>query len=253
MSAHHPLFPWGPPQIRCKEAQKQLAQMTRPPEREQRLQRLERLPELARLLRGVFVSERKPALPMEVACARMAGSYHAAMSPGVCRGVGRRGAGPSLCPQLRDEAGHSALRVSLHPAPQTLSHGAKHQGTVGSLQAAGQPPFPLPSPPAGAGLSGRVGSSARPSCHVLSPPGASPATFPLGRGGASPPPPGAGLTPRVSAGEMETHVRLLAELLPDWLSLHCIRSDTYVKLDKAAELAGVLAQLARLARAEAAL
>ncbi|XP_039079482.1 DNA replication factor Cdt1 [Hyaena hyaena] len=121
--------------IRCKEAQKQLAQMTRPPEREQRLQRLERLPELARLLRGVFVSERKPALPMEVACARMAGSYHAAMSP----------------------------------------------------------------------------------------------------------------------GEMEMHVRLLAELLPDWLSLHRIRSDTYVKLDKVAELAGVLAQLARLARAEAAL
>ncbi|ELR58762.1 DNA replication factor Cdt1, partial [Bos mutus] len=118
--------------IRAKEAQKQLAQMTRRPEQEQRLQRLERLPELARVLRGVFVSERKPALTMEVACARMVGSYRAAMSP----------------------------------------------------------------------------------------------------------------------GEMEKHLQLLSELLPDWLSLHRIRTDTYVKLDKAADLADVMEQLARLARAE---
>ncbi|VFV31672.1 dna replication factor cdt1 [Lynx pardinus] len=121
--------------IRCKQSQKQLAQMTRQPEQERRLQRLERLPELARVLRGIFVSERKPALTMEVACARMAGSYRAALSP----------------------------------------------------------------------------------------------------------------------GEMEKHVQLLSELLPDWLSLHHVRTDTYVKLDKAADLAGVLARLAHLARAEAAL
>ncbi|KAM7058196.1 DNA replication factor Cdt1 [Molossus nigricans] len=118
--------------IRAKEVQKQLAQMTRRPEQEQRLQRLERLPELARVLRSIFVSERKPALTMEVACARMVGSYRTAMSP----------------------------------------------------------------------------------------------------------------------EEMEKHVQLLSELLPDWLSLHRIRTDTYVKLDKAADLAGVTAQLARLARAE---
>ncbi|XP_065755771.1 DNA replication factor Cdt1 [Phocoena phocoena] len=121
--------------VRAKEAQRQLAQMTRRPEQELRLQRLERLPELARVLRGIFVSERRPALPMEVACARMVGSYRAAMSP----------------------------------------------------------------------------------------------------------------------GEMEKHVQLLSELLPNWLSLHRIRADTYVKLDKAADLAGVVAQLARLARAEEAL
>lgn len=71
-------------QIRCKEAQKQLAQMTRRPEQEQRLQRLQRLPELARLLRSIFVSERKPALPMDVACSRLLGSYSVALSPGVC-------------------------------------------------------------------------------------------------------------------------------------------------------------------------
>uniref|UniRef100_A0A8D0N503 DNA replication factor Cdt1 n=1 Tax=Sus scrofa TaxID=9823 RepID=A0A8D0N503_PIG len=121
--------------IRAKEAQKQLAQMTRQPEQEQRLQRLQRLPELARVLRGVFVAERKPALTMEVACARMVGSYRAAMS----------------------------------------------------------------------------------------------------------------------LGEMEKHVQLLSELLPDWLSLHRIRADTYVKLDKAADLASVTARLASLAHAEAAL
>uniref|UniRef100_A0A0D9S2Q3 DNA replication factor Cdt1 n=1 Tax=Chlorocebus sabaeus TaxID=60711 RepID=A0A0D9S2Q3_CHLSB len=118
--------------VRAKEAQKQLAQMTRCPEQEQRLQRLERLPELARVLRSVFVSERKPALSMEVACARMVGSCRTAMSP----------------------------------------------------------------------------------------------------------------------GEMEKHLLLLSELLPDWLSLHHIRTDTYVKLDKAADLASITARLARQARAE---
>ncbi|KAM4833462.1 DNA replication factor Cdt1 [Thomomys bottae] len=118
--------------IRAKEAQRQLAQMTRPPEQELRLQRLERLPELARVLRSVFVSERKPALTMEVACARMVGSCRATLSP----------------------------------------------------------------------------------------------------------------------GEMEKHLLLLSELLPDWLSLHRIRTDTYIKLDKAADLAGITARLARQARAE---
>ncbi|XP_015455706.1 DNA replication factor Cdt1 isoform X1 [Pteropus alecto] len=133
--------------IRAKEAQKQLAQMTRRPEQEQRLQRLERLPELARVLRSIFVSERKLALTMEVACTRMVGSYHTAMSPGACR-----------------NASYAAV---------------------------------------------------------------------------------------TDEGEMEKHVQLLSELLPDWLSLHRIRTDTYVKLDKAADLAVVTARLACLARAEA--
>ncbi|XP_021563086.1 DNA replication factor Cdt1 [Carlito syrichta] len=118
--------------VRAKEAQKQLAQMTRRPEQEQRLQRLERLPELARVLRGIFVSERKPALSMEAVCTRMAGSCRAALSP----------------------------------------------------------------------------------------------------------------------GEMEKHLLLLSELLPDWLSLHRIRADTYIKLDKAADLAAITARLAQHARIE---
>lgn len=121
--------------IRAKEVQKQLAQMTRRPEQEQRLQRLEQLPELARVLRSVFVSERKPALTMQVACARLVGSCCIATSP----------------------------------------------------------------------------------------------------------------------GEMEQCVLLLSELLPDWLSLHRVRTDTYIKLDKDADLASVMARLARQARVEAVL
>ncbi|KAK2119584.1 replication licensing factor Cdt1 [Saguinus oedipus] len=119
-----------PERVRAKEAQKQLAQkqlaqMTWRPEQEQPLQCLERLPELARVLRSVFLSERKPALSLEVACARMVGSCCTAMSP----------------------------------------------------------------------------------------------------------------------REMEKHLLLLAELLPDWLRLHRNRTDTYVKLDKAADLASITACL----------
>jgi chromatin licensing and DNA replication factor 1 len=49
---------------------------------------------------------------------------------------------------------------------------------------------------------------------------------------------------------MERHLLLLSELLPDWLSLHHIRTDTYIKLDKAADLAVITERLARQARAE---
>lgn len=76
--------------------------MTRCPEQEQRLERLERLPELARVLRSIFVSERKPALTLDVACAKMVDSYHVAMSPGACRG-------PSPVP---DEGGHHEFKLS---------------------------------------------------------------------------------------------------------------------------------------------
>lgn len=60
-----------------------------------------------------------------------------------------------------------------------------------------------------------------------------------------------GLNPQSTcAGEMEKHLLLLAEVLPDWLSLHQIRTDTYVKLDKAADLAGLTARLAHRVHTE---
>ncbi len=69
-------------QIRAKEAQKLQAVMTRNPSQEERLLMMSRLPELARILRNVFVGEKKPALIMEVVCNRMATSYRSALSTG---------------------------------------------------------------------------------------------------------------------------------------------------------------------------
>ena len=69
-------------QIRAKEAQKLEAAMTRNPAQETRLLMMTRLTELARILRTVFVAERKPALIMEMACNRVVASYRSALSTG---------------------------------------------------------------------------------------------------------------------------------------------------------------------------
>lgn len=69
-------------QIRAKEAQKLQAAMTRNPQQEERLAMMSRLKELARILRNVFVAEKKPALIMEVACNRVIASYRSALSQG---------------------------------------------------------------------------------------------------------------------------------------------------------------------------
>lgn len=68
--------------IRAKEAQKLQAAMTRNPAQDERLLLMSRLSELARILRNVFVAEKKPALIMEVACNRMVASYTSALSTG---------------------------------------------------------------------------------------------------------------------------------------------------------------------------
>ncbi|XP_066494045.1 DNA replication factor Cdt1 [Tiliqua scincoides] len=68
--------------VRAKEAQKLQAAMTRNPRQEQRLDMMARLPEMARVLRNVFVAEKKQALTMEVACQRMMASYRSLMTPG---------------------------------------------------------------------------------------------------------------------------------------------------------------------------
>ncbi len=69
-------------QIRAKEAQKLHATMTRNPQQEERLSMMSRLPDLARILRNVFVAEKKPALIMELACNRMIASYRSPLSSG---------------------------------------------------------------------------------------------------------------------------------------------------------------------------
>lgn len=56
-----------------------------------------------------------------------------------------------------------------------------------------------------------------------------------------------------AAGEMEKHVRLLAELLPDWVGVHTLRTDTYVKLDKEKDLGLVTERLNKAAKEAGAL
>uniref|UniRef100_A0A8B9SN01 Chromatin licensing and DNA replication factor 1 n=1 Tax=Anas platyrhynchos TaxID=8839 RepID=A0A8B9SN01_ANAPL len=116
--------------IRAKEARKLQALMTRDAGQEERLTLLGRLPAMARVLRNVFVAEKKPALPLEVACARMAESFPTQMT----------------------------------------------------------------------------------------------------------------------AGEMEKHLRLFAELLPDWVGIHAIRTDTYIKLDKNKDVGLVVERLTKVAK-----
>ncbi|NXS58814.1 CDT1 factor, partial [Brachypteracias leptosomus] len=116
--------------IRAKEAQRLEALMTRDARQEQRVAELGRLPAMARVLRSLFVAEKKQALPMEVVCARMAESCNTQMTP----------------------------------------------------------------------------------------------------------------------GEMEKHLRLFAELLPDWVGIHSLRTDTYVKLDKGKDLRLITERLTKAAK-----
>ncbi|NWR86444.1 CDT1 factor, partial [Furnarius figulus] len=116
--------------IRAKEARKLQALMTRDTRQEERVAMLGRLPAMARVLRSVFVAEKKQALPMEVVCARLADSY--------------------------DE--------------------------------------------------------------------------------------------QMAAGEMEKHLRLFAELLPDWVGVHAIRTDIYIKLDKEKDLGLITERLSKAAK-----
>ncbi|XP_027541026.1 DNA replication factor Cdt1 [Neopelma chrysocephalum] len=116
--------------IRAKEARKLQALMTRDPQQEERVAMLGRLPAMARVLRSVFVAEKKQALPMEVVCARLGDSYDELMAP----------------------------------------------------------------------------------------------------------------------AEMEKHLRLFAELLPDWVGIHTIRTDTYIKLDKEKDLGLITERLTKAAK-----
>ncbi|CAH2324396.1 DNA replication factor Cdt1 [Pelobates cultripes] len=118
--------------IRAKEAQKLQAVMTRRPQQEEKLLMMSRMPELARILRNVFVAEKKPALSVEVACNRVISSYHSSMS----------------------------------------------------------------------------------------------------------------------SGEMEKHLAFLSELLPDWLSIHPVRKDTYYKLNKHTDLNLIMERLAKAVKEE---
>ncbi|XP_072135881.1 DNA replication factor Cdt1 [Mobula birostris] len=118
--------------IRSKEAQKLQAAMTRNPAQTERLHMMTRLPEITRILRNVFVAEKKPALNITMACNRVIDSYRSSM--------------------------------------------------------------PL--------------------------------------------------------GDMEKHLRLLADTVPDWLTIHIIRKDVYLKLNKDVELSMVVEKIAKKIKEE---
>ncbi|XP_059849058.1 DNA replication factor Cdt1 [Hypanus sabinus] len=118
--------------IRSKEAQKLQAVMTRNPAQTERLHMMTRLPEITRILRNVFVAEKKPALNISMACNRVIDSYRSSM--------------------------------------------------------------PL--------------------------------------------------------GDMEKHLRLLADIVPDWLTIHIIRKDVYLKLNKDVELSMVVEKIAKKIKEE---
>ncbi|XP_038662360.1 DNA replication factor Cdt1 isoform X2 [Scyliorhinus canicula] len=65
--------------IRAKEAQKMKATITRTAAQTERLHMMMRLPEIIRILRNVFVAEKKPALTITVACNRVVDSYRSGM------------------------------------------------------------------------------------------------------------------------------------------------------------------------------
>lgn len=54
----------------------------------------------------------------------------------------------------------------------------------------------------------------------------------------------------LSTGEMEKHIRLLAEVAADWLTIHPIRKDFYLKLNKNKELGVILDKLNSRVREE---
>jgi len=57
--------------IKAKEAARAKLEMTRNPEQIKRIARLKKLPELARLIRNLFITEKKAALEVQFACKRL--------------------------------------------------------------------------------------------------------------------------------------------------------------------------------------
>lgn len=51
-------------------------------------------------------------------------------------------------------------------------------------------------------------------------------------------------------GEMEKHLRLLAEVAGDWLTVHPIRKDFYLKLNKNLEISAVVDKVSRRLKEE---
>merc|ERR1719350_880136 len=60
--------------IKAKEAARAVLEMTRNPEQIKRIAQLKKLPELARMIRNLFITEKKAALEVQFACKRLTSS-----------------------------------------------------------------------------------------------------------------------------------------------------------------------------------
>ncbi|GLH13206.1 DNA replication factor Cdt1-like Protein [Gryllus bimaculatus] len=69
-------------EVRAKQAAKALLAMTRTPAEDREAIQLLRLPEIARILRNIFVAEKKSVLHLEVTLQKLANSYREAISNG---------------------------------------------------------------------------------------------------------------------------------------------------------------------------
>lgn len=69
--------------IRAKEAANTAAALTRKPKEEKRLVMMKRLPDVMRIIRSQFVTEKKPALPLDSVIARVLDSYKTNIAPGM--------------------------------------------------------------------------------------------------------------------------------------------------------------------------
>lgn len=68
--------------IRAKEAANTAAALTRDPKQEKRLVMMKRLPDIMRIIRSQFVTEKKPALPVDSVIQRVLDSYKSCIAPG---------------------------------------------------------------------------------------------------------------------------------------------------------------------------
>jgi len=69
--------------IRAKEAANTAASLTKNPKEEKRVVMMKRLPDIMRIIRSQFVTEKKPALPVDSVILRVADSYKSCIAAGM--------------------------------------------------------------------------------------------------------------------------------------------------------------------------
>lgn len=70
--------------IRAKEAANTAAALTRDPKEEKRQFMMKRLPDMMRIIRSHFITEKKPALPIDSVIQRVFDSYKSSIALGMC-------------------------------------------------------------------------------------------------------------------------------------------------------------------------